>query len=163
MLSTRSSRGLLCNCTTSPINGLQHWNKQIVIVLSVAQLCGEDDVRGRHPIMNVTSLLSLCCCGTWSNNKLSRVTCHCHAYHVYFSGRGGREGDGLDQESICSTGSRGEQGSNRENIVIIDVKIRASNEGTRRLREVLQSRRMPLLGPFPAWKQILALSHLRHY
>ena len=50
-------------------------------------------------------------------NKLSRVTCHCHEYHVYFSGRGGREGDGLDQESICSTGSRGE----KENIVNIST------------------------------------------
>ena len=68
---------------------------------------------------------------------------------MYFSGRGGREGDGLDQESICSTGSRGEQGSNRENIVNIDVKIRASNEGSRGLREVLQSQRRPLLGSSP--------------
>ena len=44
------------------------------------------------------------------------------------------------------------------------LNTRASNEGSRRLREVLQSRRMTLLlGPSPGWKHLLALSHLRHY
>ena len=40
---------------------------------------------------------------------------------------------------------------------------RASKKGSRRLREVLQSQRRPLLGPSPGWKHLLALSHLRHY
>ena len=42
------------------------------------------------------------------------------------------------------------------------LSTRASNECSRRLKEVLQSRRRPLLGPSPGWKQLLALSHLRH-
>ena len=33
----------------------------------------------------------------------------------------------------------------------------------RLIGEVVQSRRRPLLGPFPGWKRLLALSHLRHY
>ena len=33
----------------------------------------------------------------------------------------------------------------------------------RLIGEVVQSRRRPLLGPFPGWKRPLALSHLRHY
>ena len=40
---------------------------------------------------------------------------------------------------------------------------RAWNEGCRRLREVSQSQRRPLLGPSPGWKRLLVLSHLRHY
>ena len=39
---------------------------------------------------------------------------------------------------------------------------RASSEPSRRLREVLSSRRRLLLGPSPGWKRLLALSHLRH-
>ena len=37
-----------------------------------------------------------------------------------------------------------------------------SNDGFRRLRAVLQSRRRPLLGSSPGWKCLLVLSHLRH-
>ena len=40
---------------------------------------------------------------------------------------------------------------------------RASKKGSRRLHEVLQSLRRPLLGAPPGWKHLLALSHLRHY
>ena len=40
-----------------------------------------------------------------------------------------------------------------------------TSAGNRLIGEVEQSRRrrMPLLGPSPGWKRLLALSHLRHY
>ena len=41
---------------------------------------------------------------------------------------------------------------------------RASNEGSRRLRKVLQLRKRPLLGTSPGWKPLpIVPSHLRHY
>ena len=63
----------------------------------------------------------------------------------------------------------GEQYQDPENISIPllcerwAVSGRASNEGSRSLCEVLQSRRRPLLGPSPGWKWLLPLSHWRHY
>ena len=43
------------------------------------------------------------------------------------------------------------------------VQTRAWNEGCRRLREVIQLRRRPLIGTSPGWKYLLALSYLWHY
>ena len=39
----------------------------------------------------------------------------------------------------------------------------SSSAANRLIGEVVQSRRRPLLGPFPGWKRLLPLSHLRHY
>ena len=38
-----------------------------------------------------------------------------------------------------------------------------TSAANRLIGEVVQSRRRPLLGPSPGWKQLLPLSHLRHY
>ena len=46
---------------------------------------------------------------------------------------------------------------------VTSLSVRASNEPSRRLWDVLQSWRRALLRPSPGWKRLLALSHLRHY
>ena len=38
-----------------------------------------------------------------------------------------------------------------------------ASAANRLIGEVVQSRRMPLLGPSPGWERLLPLSHLRHY
>ena len=40
--------------------------------------------------------------------------------------------------------------------------ITRTSAANRSIGEVVQSRRRPLLGPSPGWKQLLPLSHLRH-
>ena len=38
-----------------------------------------------------------------------------------------------------------------------------TSAASRLIGEVVQSLRRPLLGPYPGWKRLLPLSHLRHY